>query len=70
MKQRAILLLVGMGVAVVLACAVALAAAEPGYQPKIVGGTAVSNGEYPFMVSLQRRKRTSHLPGSISAAAP
>lgn len=57
MKQRAILLLAGMGIALLtLACAVALAADEPDYQAQIVGGTAVSNGEYPFMASLQERK--------------
>ena len=56
MKQRAILLLAAMGIALVLACAVALAADEPDYQAQIVGGTAVSNGEYPFMVSLQERR--------------
>jgi secreted trypsin-like serine protease len=56
MKQRAILLLAGMGIALVLACAVALAADEPDYQARIVGGTAVSNAEYPFMASLQERK--------------
>jgi secreted trypsin-like serine protease len=57
MKQRAILLLVGMGIGVVLACAVALAADGSDYQSKIVGGTAVSNGEYPFIISLQWRKK-------------
>jgi secreted trypsin-like serine protease len=56
MKQRAILLLAAMGIALVLACAVALAADEPDYQAQIVGGTAVSRGEYPFMASLQERK--------------
>jgi secreted trypsin-like serine protease len=56
MKRRAILLLAAMGIALVLACAVALAADEPDYQAQIVGGTAVSKGEYPFMVSLQERK--------------
>lgn len=56
MKQRAILLLAAMGIALFLPCAVALAAGEPDYQPRIVGGTAVSNGEYPFVASLQERK--------------
>jgi secreted trypsin-like serine protease len=56
MKHRAILLLAGMGIALVLVCAVALAADEPDYQAQIVGGTTVSNGEYPFMASLQERK--------------
>src|SRR5215212_4824781 len=56
MKRRAILLLAGMVIALVLACAVALAADDPDYQARIVGGTAVSNGEYPFMASLQERK--------------
>jgi secreted trypsin-like serine protease len=56
MKHRAILLLAGMGIALVLACAVAVAADEPDYQAQIVGGTTVSNGEYPFMASLQERK--------------
>src|SRR5215212_1717434 len=56
MKRRAILLLAGIVIALVLACAGALAADEPDHQARIVGGPAVSNGEYPFMASLQERK--------------
>jgi secreted trypsin-like serine protease len=34
----------------------ALATDDTDYQAQIVGGTAVSNGEYPFMASLQKSK--------------
>jgi secreted trypsin-like serine protease len=55
MKQSVIVLLAGMGIALLtLASAVALAADDTDYQAQIVGGTAVSNGEYPFMASLQK----------------
>jgi secreted trypsin-like serine protease len=60
MKHKAVLLLAEIGIALALSCAVALAAEEQEYQARIVGGTAVSNGEYPFMASLQERK--NHQP--------
>ncbi len=45
-----------MAVAVLLACAAALAAEAQDYQAQVVGGTAVPDGKYPFMSSLQERK--------------
>src|SRR3712207_6195796 len=56
MRRRAILLLTTMAVALLLACAAALAADDPDFEAQIVGGTAVPNGKYPFMASLQERK--------------
>ena len=45
-----------------LAVAVPVFAADRGvYQAKIVGGTAVPDGKYPFMVSLQADKSNARL---------
>jgi secreted trypsin-like serine protease len=56
MRRRAILPLATMAVALLLACAAALAANAQDYQAQVVGGTAVPNGKYPFMASLQEKK--------------
>jgi secreted trypsin-like serine protease len=52
MRRRAILLLATMAVALLLACAAALAAGAQDYQAQVVGGTAVPNGKYPFVAAL------------------
>ncbi len=57
MRRRAILLLTAMAVAALLACAAALAADAQDHETHIVGGTAVPNGKYQFMASLQERKK-------------
>jgi secreted trypsin-like serine protease len=49
MRRRAVLLLATMAVALLLACAAALAANAQDYQAQVVGGTAVPNGKYPFV---------------------
>jgi secreted trypsin-like serine protease len=56
MRRSAILLPATMAVALLLACAAALAAEPRDYQAQVVGGTAVPNGKYPFMASLQEKK--------------
>jgi secreted trypsin-like serine protease len=53
MRRRAILLLATMAVALLLACAAALAADAQDYQAQIVGGTAVPDGKYPFVAFVQ-----------------
>jgi secreted trypsin-like serine protease len=56
MRRRTILLLATMAVGLLLSCAAALAADAQDYQAQVVGGTAVPNGKYPFMASLQEKK--------------
>jgi len=46
------LLLATMAVALLLACAAALAADAQDYEAQVVGGTAVPDGKYPFMAAL------------------
>ena len=53
MRRRVILLPATMAVALLLAFAAALAADAQDYQAQVVGGTAVPNGKYRFMTSLQ-----------------
>jgi secreted trypsin-like serine protease len=53
MRRRAILLLATMAVALLLACAAALAADAQDYQAQVVGGTEVPNGKYPFVAFVQ-----------------
>jgi secreted trypsin-like serine protease len=56
MRRRTILLLATMAVALLLACAAALAADAQDYEAQVVGGTAVPDGKYPFVASVQGRK--------------
>ncbi len=56
MRRRTIPLLATMAVALLLACAAALAAEAQDYEAQVVGGTAVPNGKFPFMASLQKKK--------------
>src|SRR3712207_769597 len=55
MRRRAILLLATMAIALLLACAAALAADAQDYEAQVVGGTAVPDGKYPFVASVQGR---------------
>ena len=57
MRRRAILLLATMAVALLLACAAALAADAQDYQAQVVGGTAVPDGKYPFVAALLDERR-------------
>ena len=57
MRRKVVFLVATMAVALLLACAAALAADAQDYEAQVVGGTAVPNGKYPFMASLQERKR-------------
>jgi secreted trypsin-like serine protease len=52
MRSRALLLLAASATALLLVCTVAVAADDPDYQAQIVGGSAVSNGKYPFVAAL------------------
>ena len=52
MRRRAILLLATVAVALLMACAAALAADAQTYQAQVVGGTAVPNGKYSFVAAL------------------
>jgi secreted trypsin-like serine protease len=55
MRRRAILLLATMAIALLLACAAALAADAQDYEAQVVGGTAVPDGKYPFVAFVQGR---------------
>ena len=57
MRRRAILLLATMAVALLLACAAALAADAQEYEAQVVGGTAVPHGKYPFVAALMDEQR-------------
>ena len=46
-----------MAVALLLACAAALAADAQDYQAQVVGGTAVPDGKYPFVAALLDERR-------------
>ncbi len=48
-----------MAVALLLACAAALAAEAQDYEAQVVGGTAVPNGKFPFMAALLDVRRGS-----------
>ena len=56
MRRRTLPLLATMAVALLLACAAALAAEAQDYEAQVVGGTAVPNGKFPFMASLQKKE--------------
>ena len=55
MRRRAVLLLATMAIALLLACAAALAADAQDYEAQVVGGTAVPDGKYPFVAFVQGR---------------
>ncbi|MDQ3912828.1 MAG: serine protease [Actinomycetota bacterium] len=57
MRRRVILLLATMAVALLLACAAALAADAQDYEAQVVGGTAVPNGKYSFVAALMDTRR-------------
>jgi secreted trypsin-like serine protease len=55
MRRRAIFLLATMAIALLLACAAALAADAQDYEAQVVGGTAVPDGKYAFVGFVQGR---------------